>query len=1107
MLCCPVDVEFAVDLNGKLHIVQVRPVTRLAGGSSFNAPAPTEALIDGTLVSEGIISGPAISLHEKVDPASIPKGAIIHVEKAKDWMIETDVLKCVGGFILKNGGTNDHVAITLRQAGIPCLLAGEQFKEPDGSEVTLVSGLFHGEKGAYLLSGNHTEDWQSKRTNLVPDYAAALAQSKAYKKSSITFKTPDQALHWLNQQNDKLLTYFEPDRLFNTALAPEQSKALSMNPGRSEVLSQLKEEVDHFLEQIELFLQGYEAFLNMAGETKNVELNNYLKELEPLKASMVTIRTACTEQVEKLLAGLTDGHEIPDQPIDFKQWLGNCKQLKGLLQNQQQPNSPQKVHTVHEMIMFLHKRFVAALGPIAANSSMGDVKLKNKTKWISFSNPDGEGFLNDECKTSITHNFKEINSTVTQLPTACIITSQNGIHLSTIGMYEKAEGTKGRKIRLSIAENLHRDPGPDGRCKRLWFLASLLKEMKIDKEAGNMSITFNPVSEKLEIECCNFRSKEAMTNGFLKVVSAIPVLERLHLGLQTQKLEKYESSETLTQWSKEILAKKIVAINTSNENPDNDHSFKKALYFLVHNHLGERTKDNPFVNYLPEEMKIFYRTFYNTRNHNAPFYHARDDSFSEEIPKSEALKIIINKNTEHLLPEDANRVRKEIWHIYFSKSSTIDLIPKEILTKLIMENIDKPIPCLKFAADKIKNSRYLVKQAVSSFSRDFIFVPDSLKNDDEIVEIAITKSGLLLEHASVRLKSNKDIVIKSIQHKGDDNGFRYANQELMGNKEIALLAIKNHPKNIKYISDELKDDEDIVKAALKGSSKYDGLLQHAGKNCKKNPEIINLALKHDETNSAFISKELTNNPELILPIIKRYPKSFTILGPQLRNNKKIMIELMHINKDSYKITGTELKNNEEFIRTLIKITPEAYTITGDDLLENESFLRSVVTEYPATYPLLTRAYRLVNSQLRNDEVFVRSIMSQYPEAYDIAGHMLCENEGFMRFMISKNSKAYEKAGFILCGNENFMLFMISKHPKAYEKASSNFRNNEAFVISLMESDPENYKVAGTKLRNNQSFMLEMMQINQNAFHVASQEVKASEDFLSHVREKFPSFKV
>ncbi len=45
LLLCPVDVKFAIDHQGHLFLLQVRPITRLAGGMDF-AMTPPEGTFD-----------------------------------------------------------------------------------------------------------------------------------------------------------------------------------------------------------------------------------------------------------------------------------------------------------------------------------------------------------------------------------------------------------------------------------------------------------------------------------------------------------------------------------------------------------------------------------------------------------------------------------------------------------------------------------------------------------------------------------------------------------------------------------------------------------------------------------------------------------------------------------------------------------------------------------------------------------------------------------------------------------------------------------------------------------------------------------------------------
>ena len=58
---------------------------------------------------------------------------------------------------IAEGGTHDHVAISLRQAGKPCLLAGEQYQTlttHHGQQATLACARFNGTPQAFIVEGD-----------------------------------------------------------------------------------------------------------------------------------------------------------------------------------------------------------------------------------------------------------------------------------------------------------------------------------------------------------------------------------------------------------------------------------------------------------------------------------------------------------------------------------------------------------------------------------------------------------------------------------------------------------------------------------------------------------------------------------------------------------------------------------------------------------------------------------------------------------------------------------------------------------------------------------------------------------------------------------------
>uniref|UniRef100_UPI002148F6D1 PEP/pyruvate-binding domain-containing protein n=1 Tax=Endozoicomonas sp. SESOKO3 TaxID=2828744 RepID=UPI002148F6D1 len=97
LLLCPVDVEFAIDHQGRLFLLQVRPVTRLSGDMDFAMAIPEDTLALGEAVSEGYCTGP-IWLAKKRQADSMPDGAIVLARHVEEWMLEPEFLKRAGGF-------------------------------------------------------------------------------------------------------------------------------------------------------------------------------------------------------------------------------------------------------------------------------------------------------------------------------------------------------------------------------------------------------------------------------------------------------------------------------------------------------------------------------------------------------------------------------------------------------------------------------------------------------------------------------------------------------------------------------------------------------------------------------------------------------------------------------------------------------------------------------------------------------------------------------------------------------------------------------------------------------------------------------------------------
>ena len=125
----PQDIEWTIDKNGKVYILQCRPlaVTSAANVQSSEKISADEerydypVLIDkGICASPGIGAGKVFLLNRFKDLINFPSGGILVVKKTSPEL--TRVLHKAAGLIADIGNTTGHLAIIARELGIPVLV-------------------------------------------------------------------------------------------------------------------------------------------------------------------------------------------------------------------------------------------------------------------------------------------------------------------------------------------------------------------------------------------------------------------------------------------------------------------------------------------------------------------------------------------------------------------------------------------------------------------------------------------------------------------------------------------------------------------------------------------------------------------------------------------------------------------------------------------------------------------------------------------------------------------------------------------------------------------------------------------------------------------------
>ncbi|MFH0787754.1 MAG: PEP/pyruvate-binding domain-containing protein [Pseudomonadota bacterium] len=144
----PQDIEWAMDAEGKLILLQSRPLRLLGRTGQAGQPVPGYELLlnGGEVACPGVASGPAIHMTENDDLNAFPKGGVLITRRSSPRFVR--LMDKAGAIVTDFGSTTGHMASLAREFRVPALLNTKLAtqKIPPGRIVTVdaTSGLVYG---------------------------------------------------------------------------------------------------------------------------------------------------------------------------------------------------------------------------------------------------------------------------------------------------------------------------------------------------------------------------------------------------------------------------------------------------------------------------------------------------------------------------------------------------------------------------------------------------------------------------------------------------------------------------------------------------------------------------------------------------------------------------------------------------------------------------------------------------------------------------------------------------------------------------------------------------------------------------------------------------
>ncbi|WP_257292864.1 DUF4116 domain-containing protein, partial [Endozoicomonas sp. ONNA1] len=758
LLLCPVDVEFAIDHQERLFLLQVRPITQLPGDMVFTMPIPENSLASGEGISEGYCTGP-LWLAKKQHVGFMPEGAILLAQHAEDWMLVPECLDRTGGVVFASGAFNDHVAILMRQKKIPLMLTNEEFATlaaRDGHQATLACARFKGEPGAFIVAGDISEKLVSHRSlsSAVSDVplVKAIPLPDDLSPPEGTFSHVTSSFEWLTGQNARLLAFFVPGRGLDCLANPIK---LCMSPQRLKLLAETSDNINRLIHGAEAMLEGYRAFLQLAGDKDSHKIQPLQDELQQLINRFATLKDTIRSGLKTISLSLQSDEEEQVSTGAFRQWVANCHQLQSSLQALN-PLEAEQVRSIHELIFALHQRFVEALAPVALASAQGRISMEKKINYVDCTTPDAEApLLRPSGKASIQRSGRK--GTVLSMDDALIVNLRLGFHVAVVELFRDAEAGKGHTLRLKFSDRFGKPDGSDnpGALKRMWFLVQLLKAIGLNKDAGTMKVSFNAIAGDMIVEWARMTSPETMQEGFEKLMTALLAVRDMDLDLKGRAIFEGDEGE---QWNFNLLAQRL----DSDALTETDRfSFQHNLFLIASDIQHDKT----------------------------PLYYQLLSHYQQQfIDQCRKLALLVYPASVLMSDDIGENIRRELLH-HILLSSHFNITP-------LVEDVYR----------YLRNEYFIINPAFAYKLRFHVPPGQSFPGHREEIKKHLLKHGL--EYASQRVRDDKELVSAAVKLRPDD--LKYASEELKNDRKIVMSVVTQSGIGLQYASEEMQDDDEVV---------------------------------------------------------------------------------------------------------------------------------------------------------------------------------------------------------------------------------------------------------------------------------------------------------
>lgn len=425
------------------------------------------------------------------------------------------------------------------------------------------------------------------------------------------------------------------------------------------------------------------------------------------------------------------------------------------------------------------------------------------------------------------------------------------------------------------------------------------------------------------------------------------------------------------------------------------------------------------------------------------------------------------------------------WKALRNAHSTFRSDKERVLTAIESEEV-RSWRMLLYASPKLREDREVILAAATQDLQALPYAAD-FYGDRAFMQEVVNHHGLALRYASEELRGDPDLVATAIRSSW--RALEFASEALRGNRRIVMEAVQQSWQALEFASEELRDMVEVIEMALSQCWRaqcWKALAFAGPKPRSRSSTVLKAVVQHVDA-LQWASPELLADRAFVLEAVRLHGEALRF-AHEFREDRDMVLEAIRRNWRALRYAAAELLHDKGVVTEAIRQHREALSLCPEEVRMDPELV------------LLAAGQRLDSlgsapEALRDDLPFMIRAVGLFPMALQYASESLRANPELVLEAVKRNWRALRFAAPELLTDLSFMLRAVECDGHALMLTPPAMRSDPVLVCEAIERDPDMLSHASPILCADRQFMMEALALDGLTLRWASDELRGDREMV------------